>query len=170
MFRNERLRLRAVEPEDLDLMYLIENDTLLWALGSATVPYSRYSLKQFIAQSQNDIFRDGQLRLVIEAAGAEAMGFIDLQGLELRHRRAEVGIVLLPGYQGRGYATDALCLLCQYAQQHLALRQLTAVVASKNEPARRLFQRAGFACLSTLPQWLSSGDGFEDALLWQKLL
>ena len=169
MLRNERVRLRAVEPEDLDLMYLIENDPSLWAFGSTTVPYSRYSLKQFIDQSQNDIFLDGQLRLVIEASNADALGFIDLQGLEPRHRRAEVGIVLLPGYQGCGYATDSLRLLCQYARQHLGLRQLTAIVAVKNEPARRLFQRAGFTCLSTLPQWLSCGDGFEDALLWQKL-
>ncbi len=50
MLKNERVRLRAVEPEDLDLMYLIENDDLLWAYGSTTVPYSRYSLKQFIAE------------------------------------------------------------------------------------------------------------------------
>ena len=126
-------------------------------------------MKQYIGQSQNDIFLDGQLRLVIEAANADALGFIDLQRLEPRHRRAEVGVVLLPGYQGRGYATDSLRLLCQYAQQHLNLRQLTAIVAKKNEPARRLFQRVGFTCLSTLPQWLSCGDGFEDALLWQKL-
>ena len=150
-------------------MYLIENDPSLWAFGTTTVPYSRYSLKQYIGQSQNDIFLDGQLRLVIEAANADALGFIDLQRLEPRHRRAEVGVVLLPGYQGRGYATDSLRLLCQYAQQHLNLRQLTAIVAKKNEPARRLFQRVGFTCLSTLPQWLSCGDGFEDALLWQKL-
>ena len=78
-------------------MYLIENDPSLWAFGLTTVPYSRYSLKQFIDQSQNDIFLDGQLRLVIEASNADALGFIDLQGLEPRHRRAEVGIVLLPG-------------------------------------------------------------------------
>ena len=169
MLRNERVRLRAVEPEDLDLMYLIENDSSLWSLGATTVPYSRFSLKQFIDQTRNDIFLDGQLRLVIENENADALGFIDLQGLEPRHRRAEVGIVLLPGYQGLGYASEALRLLSQYARQHLCLRQLVAIVALRNEPARRLFQRAGFTCLSTLPQWLSNGDGYEDALLWQKL-
>ena len=169
MLRNERVRLRAVEPEDLDLMYLIENDSSLWSLGATTVPYSRFSLKQFIDQTRNDIFLDGQLRLVIENENADALGFIDLQGLEPRHRRAEVGIVLLPGYQGLGYATEALRLLSQYAWQHLCLRQLVAIVALRNEPARRLFQRAGFTCLSTLPQWLSNGDDYEDALLWQKL-
>ncbi len=169
MLENERLRLRAVEPEDLDLMYLIENDTSLWRFGGTTVPYSYYRLKQFIAQASNDIYADGQLRLVIETAEGESVGFIDLQSFEARHRRAEVGIVLLPGWQRQGLATEAMQLLCEYASHHLNLHQLTAVVALKNEPALRLFRRAGFECLSLLPQWLSRGDDFEDAQLWQKL-
>ena len=35
------IRLRAIEPEDLDLLYLIENDTRLWNVGTTNVPYSR---------------------------------------------------------------------------------------------------------------------------------
>ena len=60
------LRLRALEPEDLELVYRIENDPTFWRHGSTTVPYSRYTLRQFIADSTGDIFRDGQVRLVIE--------------------------------------------------------------------------------------------------------
>ena len=45
MLKGKRIMLRAAEPEDLDLMYLIENDTALWNYGSANVPYSMYSLK-----------------------------------------------------------------------------------------------------------------------------
>ena len=36
--------LRAIEPEDLDVLYTIENDDKLWTVGSTNVPYSRYSL------------------------------------------------------------------------------------------------------------------------------
>ena len=170
MLKNERVRLRAVEPEDLDLMYLIENDDSLWAYGSTTVPYSRYSLKQFIAESRNDIFQDGQLRLVVERVGdGEVLGFIDLQGLEVRHRRAEVGIVLLPGYQRKGFATDALVLLRIYAVQHLGLRQLIAIIGKRNEPAYRLFRRCGFTPVAELPHWLANGRGYEDAelMIWE---
>ena len=38
---NERIYLRAVEPEDLDLMYEMENDPSMWDISSFTVPYSR---------------------------------------------------------------------------------------------------------------------------------
>ena len=36
---NERIYLRAVEPEDLDLMYEMENDPSMWDISSFTVPY-----------------------------------------------------------------------------------------------------------------------------------
>ena len=55
LLRSSRILLRAVEPEDLDLMYLIENDTQLWTSGVSTVPYSRYALRQFILKSSNDM-------------------------------------------------------------------------------------------------------------------
>ena len=38
---NERIYLRAVEPEDLDIMYEMENDPSMWDISSFTVPYSR---------------------------------------------------------------------------------------------------------------------------------
>ena len=167
MLSTDRIRLRAAEPEDLDIMYLIENDDSLWAYGTTTVPYSYHSLRQFIADTRNDIYQDGQLRLVVESIpGREPLGFIDLQNLELRHRRAEVGIVLLPGYQGKGLASEALRLLCSYASRHLGLRQLTAIISVRNSPARNLFLRCGFHRLAILPHWLSCQETHDDAELY----
>ena len=37
------MKLRAIEPEDLDLLYQIENNTELWQVGATNVPYSRYT-------------------------------------------------------------------------------------------------------------------------------
>ena len=66
MFAADNIRLRALEPEDLEWLYSVENDEELWQWGSSNVPYSRYSLKTYIAESRHDIYADGQLRLVIE--------------------------------------------------------------------------------------------------------
>ena len=60
------VRLRAMEPEDLDLLYRIENDQELWCLGSTNVPYSRYTLHDYVANSTGDIYSDKQVRLIIE--------------------------------------------------------------------------------------------------------
>ena len=50
-----QIRLRALEPEDLDFLYTIENDVSLWNVGNANVPYSRYVLHDYIAHASNDI-------------------------------------------------------------------------------------------------------------------
>ena len=62
---NERIYLRAVEPEDMDIMYEMENDPSMWDISNFTVPYSRYVLRQYIEGSQCDVFADKQLRLMI---------------------------------------------------------------------------------------------------------
>ena len=38
------VRLRAMEPEDLDFLYAMENDKEVWDVGCTNVPYSRYVL------------------------------------------------------------------------------------------------------------------------------
>lgn len=53
-------------PEDLEVMFRFENATDVWEMSNTTGPYSRFQLKQYIEQTQNDLFADRQLRLMIE--------------------------------------------------------------------------------------------------------
>ena len=83
------VKLRAIEPEDLDILYQIENDISLWNVGCTNVPYSRYTLHNYIADCVNDIYTDRQLRMMIENDKAEVVGIIlltlshDTSGLNL---------------------------------------------------------------------------------------
>ena len=43
-FCSERVRLRAMEPEDLEVMYSMENDSRTWDVTNFTVPYSRFEI------------------------------------------------------------------------------------------------------------------------------
>ena len=71
------IRLRALEPEDLDVLYAIENDLDLWSVGYTTVPYSRYLLHDYIANSQCDIYADRQMRLMAETTdGGEVVWIV----------------------------------------------------------------------------------------------
>ena len=177
------IRLRALEPEDLGLLYDIENDPQFWQYGSTTVPYSRYALRRYIEETQNDLFADGQVRLVIETGShlnpdvvkkAEtkawtAVGLADLFNLDALHLRAEIGLVILPEYQGKHYAEEAVKQLCNYARG-LMLHQLTATIAVTNEKASRLFERLVFTPSARLSDWLRTMDDYVDAVVWQKII
>lgn len=165
---NDCIYLRTMEPEDLDLMYKMENDPTMWDVSSFTVPYSRFVLKQYIESSQSDIFADKQLRLmIIRRADNCTLGTIDIADFVPLHSRGAVGIAIYKDYRKEGYATDALKLLSDYAFRFLFVRQLYAYVAVNNEASVRLFNSCGFTQSGLLKDWLLTPDGYKDALLMQ---
>jgi len=164
------VRLRAIEPEDLDLLYRIENDQQLWSVGTTNVPYSRYTLHDYIATSADDIFCDRQVRLIIENDCHETVGVCDLVRFDPQHRRAEAGIVVMNDHRRKGYALAALQSLCRYALRVVHMHQLYAVVAATNDAALSLFGKAGFQPQTTLCDWLYDGCQYTDAVVMQKIL
>lgn len=172
LLQDDRVRLRAMEPEDCRAMYRWENDTSLWMLGDTTQPFSRAALAEFVAQASQDIYQARQLRLMIEplANHGEAIGCVDLFAFDPLNRRAGVGILVYePGMRRRGYASAALRLLTDYAFGHLDLRQLWADVPVSNTASLGLFAQAGFSGDTVRRQWVRCADGsYEDARFLQR--
>lgn len=164
------VRLRAMEPEDLDMLYRIENDVQLWDVGTTNVPYSRYTLHDYIAHSAGDIYTDRQVRLIAEDAQGHHIGIADIVNFDPRHNRAEVGIVIERPYRRQHYAQAVLAELHRYARSVLHLHQLYAIVGSNNQEAARLFLKAGYQSEARLHQWLYDGSHYHDATLCQLIL
>ena len=162
--------LRAMEPEDLDLLYRIENDFDLWAVGATNVPYSRYALHEYMASATNDIYADRQVRLMIEGINHEVIGILDLMDFNPQHERAEVGIVIQRRFRGNGYGKAAMGQLVAYAHSVLHLHQLYAFVSVDNVLCIRLFEGLGFERSSVLKAWLYDGDTYHDAVVMQFFL
>lgn len=106
-FQGNGIRLRAPEPEDLEVMFRFENATDVWEMSNTTGPYSRFQLKQYIEQTQNDLFADRQLRLMIENGNRQVVGIVDLCSFDPLHNRAEVGIMVDKSCRRRGIGRNA---------------------------------------------------------------
>lgn len=170
LLENETVRLRALEPEDLELLYRWENNPELWKLGSTLSPYSRFILKEYIRESHRDIYETKQLRFMIELCQTrEAIGTIDLYDFEPHHRRAGIGIMLDPLYQGKGFAAQAMSVLMDYAFCFLKLHQLYVHIPIDNEPSKALFERCGFVVSGTMKEWIITEKGFTDVMIMQKI-
>ena len=163
ILENEKIKLRALEPEDLDILYKWENDTDLWHLGSTLAPYSRYELKQYIL-STKDIFETKQLRLIIEIKN-KAIGTIDLYDFDAFNSKAAVGIMIDKAYQQKGFATEALSLICDYSFSFLKLHQLYAFIPIENKPSIKLFEHCGFKEKGLLTDWQQTTKGYSDVLI-----
>lgn len=170
LLENDILRLRAPEPEDLDLLYAWENDTTIWENGASIVPFSRYSIRQYLIDYKHDLFTDRQLRLMITLKETgEPIGTVDLYDFDPFHRRAGVGILIDGQQRQKGYGLQSLSLLEQYAFQFLNMRQLYAIIPERNSNSIQLFIKAGYRQTGLLEEWLSSEEVFCNAVMMQKI-
>ena len=166
---NDIVSLRAVEREDLDTLYILENEMAEGGASVTAQPVSRMILWKYIEDYSADIAADKQLRLMICNAEGTAVGAVDISDYDAVNRRGYVGISVLKSERGKGYGKAALELLCKYASLTLGLHQLAAQVAVDNEPSRHLFTAVGFKTCGRLRSWLRKDGRFSDALLFQKL-
>ncbi len=170
ILENQNLKLRALEPEDLDVLYLWENDTSLWEYSSTITPFSRHILATYIANSHQSIYEVKQVRFIIELIGEkQAIGTIDLYDFEPTHMRAGVGILIDGKYQRKGYANQALELLIDYTFSVLMLKQLHAIIPVKNTASYHLFKKRGFESAGVLKEWNNTAHGFQDVYMMQLL-
>ena len=165
---NETIRLRALEPEDLDVLYRWENDSGLWAYGNTLAPYSKFALREYIAESRRDIFQTRQLRLMITLKDEnKAVGIIDLYDFDPINLRAGVGILLDQDYRNQGLGTQALLLIRQYAFEFLLLNQLFAYIPKSNVHSIKLFSKCNYKQAGILNAWIKQRDVFDDVLVVQ---
>lgn len=159
------VKIRKIEPSDLPFLYQWENDASVWADGSNHNPLSQQDLRDYITSTTGDIYRDGQLRLIIEEQSpVTTCGCVDLFDFDVRNRRAAIGMYVSPGMRGKGVGKEALALLEEYAFSHLRLRVIYAVISSRNTACATLFRNAGYTPSSPLTNWTLEGD----AILWIK--
>ncbi len=160
ILENDGIRLRAVEPEDLETLYRWENDEANWKQSNNFTPYSRYVLKKYIAGSGKTIYETGQLRLMIDILPAvRTIGAIDLFDFDHFHGRAGVGILIAdPADRKKGYASSALTCLLTYAFETLGLHQLWCNIMETNTESLNLFLAHGFIQCAAKKEWVRSGD------------
>ncbi len=166
-----QIRLRPLEPEDLEFLYRWENDPAIWKVSNTLAPFSRFILKQYIRESHRDLFETKQLRLIVEDLTGKAVGAIDLFDFDPYHQRAGLGILIYhPGDRRKGFATDALHLMCDYGKNTLGLHQLYAHIGSDNPGSLSLFEKAGFQIAGTKKEWIRTPEGWIDEMIIQKIL
>lgn len=166
------MRLRAVEPRDIEEMYLWENDPEVWRVSGTTAPFSRHALERFVEEQRFDILQTRQQRLVIETLDdPHPVGALDLFEVDPLNSRAGVGILIHPaGERGKGYAADAVAIVCRYARTTLRLHQLWCSAGTENAASLALFRRAGFAETGRRRDWTWTPEGYRDEAVLQKIL
>ena len=165
----KEIKLRALEPEDLELLYEWENNDSYWVISNTVSPFSKYTLKRYIENSHKNIYETCQLRLMIEHIDDKvAFGTIDIFDFDPFHKRAGLGILIAnEAYRQKGYASMALTCLIEYCFKTLQLHQLFCNILSNNIESIDLFKKLGFVRCGVKKDWIKTSDGYADEHMFQ---
>lgn len=168
ILNGKHLNLRALEPEDLEFLFKIENNESFWEVSHTQAPFSKFILKQYLENAHLDIYEAKQLRLIIEEHKSNSsIGTIDLFDFNPQHKRAGIGILIHPDYQQKGYASEALQILINYCFTHLQLHQLYANITTNNKNSIRLFTKHDFKEIGIKKDWILNNKTYKDEILFQ---
>ena len=167
--KGKNIYLRALEPEDLEFVYTIENDESIWHVSNTQTPYSKFLIHQYLENAYQDIYEAKQLRLAICVnETSEAIGLIDLFEFDPKNNRAGVGIVIKKKEDRiKGVGSEALSIIIEYAFTQLQLHQLFANIGTENEVSIALFSKFGFQKIGIKKEWNKINGIYEDEILYQ---
>lgn len=167
--KGENIYLRALEPNDLEFVYAMENDQSIWEVSNTNTPYSRYLIRQYLENARQDIYEAKQLRLAIcQTEDFPAIGLIDLFEFDPRNNRAGVGIVIQQKENRRqNIGSEAIELLINYAFTNLNLHQLYANISTNNEASIGLFTKFGFEKIGIKKDWILLDNHYQDEAIFQ---
>ncbi len=169
MIIGSRLRLRAIEPEDLPLLVCWRNDPAVYAHFYEHEPLSLAAQRRWFEAFQQRA--DEKYWLAEALDDPRPVGTIALVKLDWRNRRAELGRVLIAAgeLRGAGYGRELCELALRYAFHHLNLHRITLDVFADNEPAVALYRRLGFVEEGRLRQHVFADGGYRDVLMFALL-
>lgn len=163
----KNINLRALEQTDLDFLFATENDEQFWEISSTQIPFSKYILQKYIENAHQDIYEAKQYRFVICNVEDVPIGMIDLFDFNPQHKRVGIGILIVPKYQSKGYASEALEMVIDYAFSYLDVHQIYANITSNNLKSIALFEKNNFKKVGIKKDWLYSNSTFKDEILYQ---
>lgn len=159
-----------MEPSDLELLYLWENDTEVWRVSGSCGPVSRERLQHFIEEQNYDIYATRQMRLIVESQGM-AVGTLDIVDFDPQNSHFGIGILIYAAENRRlGFASSAIEAIKEYGRTTLFVNQIWASVAEDNIASLELFRGCGFKECGRRKAWLRREEGYIDEIEFQCLL
>lgn len=169
MLRGKNIFLRGVEIEDLSLIERLENNPHNWLISGTLIPFSKQSIEDYV-RAIRDLNIDKQCRWVISTINnKDSIGTVDLFEYDSINRRAGIGIIIEEEHRIKGFGSEALEVICEYAFSYLNLHQLWANILDSNTTSQKLFENNYFQKTASKAQWIRNNGKWHDMYFYQRI-
>jgi RimJ/RimL family protein N-acetyltransferase len=136
--RGDRITLRTIRPADYSFIERHFNEPAIRTQAGVPFPWSESMVAEFVEEAEDTV-------QFLICRDESPIGHIVLTELDTQARTAELAwIVITPGEQGNGYATEAVRLCLDHAFDDRGLHKVWAQVNADNTASIQLFETLGF--------------------------
>lgn len=135
----DRIDLRTLERDDLELLQRSRNDPAIREWLTFTTPSTKDDVEEFY----ENVIVDGDDVNLLVCVDDEPVGAVVL--FDVSRHAAELAAWLLPEYQGEGYGREATELLVGHGFEGLGLHRIRAKALRDNDPSRATLESLGFS-------------------------
>jgi diamine N-acetyltransferase len=169
MVVGEKVMLRAWSSSDLPLLQLMRNDLRLQrALMAHPKGNSLDQVRDWLigrTKSAEVVFF-----IIACKSSDQAVGYIQIVGLDLLHGFGKLGICIAPDSQGKGFGGEAITLLEGYLRDVFKLRKFILEVLAENVSAIGLYAKLGYKEAGCLCEHFYSCGEYGDVVIMEKLI
>jgi RimJ/RimL family protein N-acetyltransferase len=145
-WQHDKVRLRAIQPEDWEGDYTSKYDTLARRLLECAIelPPTISGSKKFAEENADFASANGRIIMfTIENLEGKNIGGINLNSIDERNGTFSIGVVVDKEYRGKGYGTSAMKILLKYAFLERRLNKFNDYVLEGNEGSVKMMIKIG---------------------------
>lgn len=166
-WQGKNICLRAIEPDDADLFFeALKNADIQKNEADIRVPMSRKACVAFAEEQASKGNENRSPFLIIEDRNGNKVGMASPSLDDSRVGVFSCGMFILPEYQRKGYAQEALFIIFKFYFEQLRCQKFNASVYSYNEASNRLCKKIGLTHEGRLRNTVYTGGIFYDEILY----
>ncbi|MHB0858737.1 MAG: GNAT family N-acetyltransferase [Anaerolineae bacterium] len=166
-WRGEKVELRGVEPEDVEVFLAWNHDSdMCRGVDRVWFPASREHVRHWVERAGSAPLEGDEFQFVIANHAGEMVGTLNTMRCDRRVGAFSYGVAVRREHQRQGYAHEAIRLVLRYFFDELRYQKVTADVYSYNEPSMRLHEKLGFQLEGRVRRTVLTSGRFADQLLF----
>ncbi|ALM75398.1 GNAT family N-acetyltransferase [Thermococcus barophilus] len=172
------MRPIILEGEKVSLGILLKEDlrkSWEWFNERSTVRYMFNSAYFTLPEEEEELYEDLKknrekvpLFAVVKNGDGKLIGIAGFNWINWQARWGEILYYLAPEERGKGYGSEIVKLLCDYAFKHLNLRKVWGKVHADNVLSIRVLEKNGFKLAGKLKDHVWSDGRYIDELIYER--
>lgn len=170
VLQTERLLLRRIQESDAKGLLALRSNPVTMKYIPRPIITTQEEVLFLIAMMDEKInSNDGINWAITLKENDEFIGYIGHYRIQPEHFRSEIGYMMLPDFQGKGYGTEAINKVVEYGFHQMQLHSIEAVIDPNNGASEKALQKCGFVKEAHFKENEYFDGKFIDSVVYSKL-